>query len=169
MPKLAPGTSILLVTALAVGPAACAPERSAPTPAAGSTATPSAAVESTPGPAPAAPTAPVGRIVSNDSRYVVIYTTEPPSIPLNERFRVEVRVLDARNDLAPVTDADLVVDAAMPEHGHGMNVVPQVWKNNDGSYTAAGLLFHMPGRWELYFDVTRNGRTERAQTEVVLD
>jgi len=32
-----------------------------------------------------------------------------------------------------------------------------------------GLRFHMPGRWELYFDVTRDGVLERAQIDLELE
>jgi len=34
---------------------------------------------------------------------------------------------------------------------------------------AEGLLFHMPGRWQLLFDVERGGRTERLEADVVLE
>ena len=57
----------------------------------------------------------------------------------------------------------------MPEHGHGMNRVPKVAPRPDGGFHAEGLLFHMPGRWELYFDVTQGAVTERAQTDVFLE
>ena len=70
---------------------------------------------------------------------------------------------------APRGDIELSVDAAMPEHGHGMNRVPSVAALGDGRFRAEGLLFHMPGRWEIYFDVTRGAITERAQADVELE
>ena len=70
---------------------------------------------------------------------------------------------------APRADVELAVDAAMPEHGHGMNRVPKVGARPDGGFHAEGLLFHMPGKWQLYFDVTRGAVTERAQADVVLE
>jgi hypothetical protein len=36
-------------------------------------------------------------------------------------------------------------------------------------HVAEGLLFHMPGRWQLVFDVEHAGRTERLVTDVVLE
>ncbi|HMN97751.1 MAG TPA: FixH family protein [Phycisphaerales bacterium] len=139
----------------------------------------SAAASSAPGgAAPGAPVAASGavgpalegrRIESNDGSYVVIYTTRPAPIPTNETFEVDVVILDARRGQALVSDAELFVDAAMPHHRHGMNVVPVVRKTNDGGYVARGMLFHMPGRWELYFDITRRGATERAQDVVFVD
>ena len=64
---------------------------------------------------------------------------------------------------------ELSVDAAMPEHGHGMNRVPEVRHAGDGRYVVDGMLLHMPGRWEVYFDVTDGALTERAQIEVELE
>jgi hypothetical protein len=68
----------------------------------------------------------------------------------------------------PRGDVELSVDAAMPEHGHGMNRVPRI-EAGDGHFRAEGLLFHMPGKWELYFDVTQGAVTERAQTIILLE
>jgi hypothetical protein len=30
------------------------------------------------------------------------------------------------------------------------------------------MLFHMPGHWELYFDISRGGTSERAQFDIDL-
>ncbi|MFO0873712.1 MAG: FixH family protein [Phycisphaerales bacterium] len=128
-----------------------------------------AVASAAPGSAADEPIAAPRRVVSNDGSYIVLFTTKPDPIPANEPFDIVVRIYDARRSQQIVTDADLVVDAAMPEHRHGMNVVPRVRKHNDGSYSASGMLFHMPGRWEIYFDITRKGETERAQAEVVLE
>ena len=35
-------------------------------------------------------------------------------------------------------------------------------------FRAEGMLFHMPGHWEMYFDITQGGRSERAQVDVDL-
>ena len=39
----------------------------------------------------------------------------------------------------------------------------------DGSFRADGLLFHMPGTWELYVDVTRAAEMERATFVINVD
>ncbi len=57
----------------------------------------------------------------------------------------------------------------MPEHRHGMTRRPVIVRRADGSFTITGMLFHMPGYWEIHFDITREGETERAQLEVDLD
>jgi hypothetical protein len=38
-----------------------------------------------------------------------------------------------------------------------------------GRFDVAGLLFHMPGYWELHFDVARENVVERAQMEFLLE
>ncbi|MBM3987393.1 MAG: hypothetical protein FJ294_05495 [Planctomycetes bacterium] len=92
---------------------------------------------------------------------------EPPvaAMPDNESFRFEVRVADARTRQS-AADVMLAVDAAMPEHGHGMNRVPRVTRLGDGHFLVEGMYFHMTGRWELYLDVTHGALTERAQCRV---
>jgi hypothetical protein len=107
-------------------------------------------------------------LVSNAGHYVVRYRTEPAPIPWGDPFTLEVWVLDAEGG-APVGDVALSVDAAMPEHGHGMNRVPKVTRGAEERFDVAGMLLHMPGRWELYFDITRGALTERAQVEVELE
>jgi hypothetical protein len=114
-------------------------------------------------------TAPFERppIESNAGSYLVRVRFAPESVPLNEPFNVVAIVLDAATG-APV-DAALSADAAMPAHGHGMNTRPVVRPLGLGRYEARGLEFHMPGRWELYLDLTRDGVTERAQMDVTLE
>lgn len=130
---------------------------------------------SAPGTAPAAVLPPVTpasapqRLESNDGSFLVLYRTRPDPIPTNEPFSIDVWVYDAKRGQTLLSEIEVVADAGMPEHAHGMNVQPRVWKQNDGSSLITGMLFHMPGRWELYFDITRGEVTERAQAEVWLD
>lgn len=107
------------------------------------------------------------RGLSNDGAWRVQYRTIPDPIPLNDEFALELAVFDADGVHAP--DVGVGVDAAMPHHRHGMLQVPTVERRADGTFLAQGLLFHMPGYWELYFDVTVDGVTERTQFVVELD
>lgn len=109
------------------------------------------------------------RITSNAGGYEVVFALVPAKVPLNEPFEIQACVtvksgasIDARNLVVSV-------DAAMPQHQHGMNTKPRIERTGDGCIHAVGMLFHMVGRWELYFDITRNGITERAQTEIMLE
>jgi len=107
------------------------------------------------------------RGTSNDGAWRIQYRTRPEAIPLNDEFGLDVAVFDRDGKLAP--DVDLVVDAAMPHHRHGMLQAPTIEPRDDGTFHVEGLLFHMPGYWELYFDVTVDGITERTQFVVELD
>jgi hypothetical protein len=107
-------------------------------------------------------------ITSNDGAWKVVYKVDDPGIRRGEPFDLDAWVFaaDAGN---PSTDVSLAVDAAMPQHGHGMNRVPRIEKLQDGGFRAEGLLFHMPGKWELYFDVARGPLVERAQVDVEVE
>jgi hypothetical protein len=122
----------------------------------------SAAGPGAPACAPPAGFAPRGRIESRD--VVVIYRAEP-AIEVGRDFVVEA-VVCAR---PPARITAVRVDAYMPDHRHGMNYRPTVSARGDGLYVAEGMLFHMPGRWELLFDVERGGSTERLKTEIELE
>lgn len=113
--------------------------------------------------------APRMEIASNGGTYYVAFSPRPADMPLNEMFSLRVEVLDAARRPLPAGEVELRVDAAMPGHGHGMVTRPQVTANADGTFTADGMLLHMPGSWELYFDVQRDGIAERAQVAVELE
>ena len=83
--------------------------------------------------------------------FEVVYETEPSPIPLSEDFVLRTRVSDTRGIW--VEDATLTVDAEMPTHEHGMNTIPITTYVGDGWYETSGMLFHMPGPWEITFDV----------------
>jgi hypothetical protein len=105
-----------------------------------------------------------GRLESSDA--VVLFRTVPPAIEIGRHFAVEAVVCPA----PPAGAATgLMVDARMPEHRHGMNYRPHVVRKSEGVYVAEGLLFHMPGLWQLVFDVDRGGRTERLMTDIELE
>jgi hypothetical protein len=97
---------------------------------------------------------------------VVLYWTVPAVIEVGRHFAVEALVCTAPGG-ASVTGVR--VDAQMPEHRHGMNYRPQISARGAGRYTAEGLLFHMPGRWQLSFDVDREGRRDRLESDIEVE
>lgn len=107
-------------------------------------------------------------VLSNEGTYRILYSPGPDEIPLNELFSMRVQVLDAAR-AEPDADASLDVDAAMPAHRHGMYTRARVRGGEGGVFVVEGMLLHMPGAWEIYFDVTRDGITERAQVAVELE
>ena len=94
----------------------------------------------------------------------VIFRTVPATIEIGQHFSVEAVV--CTEDAVPVLTR---VDADMPEHRHGMNYRPTLAAKGRGRYVAEGLLFHMPGRWQLFFDVEHAGRRTRLTTDVLLE
>jgi len=91
--------------------------------------------------------------------------TAPPVIAVNQPFDVSVRVTPKGALAGPL---EVAVDARMPAHFHGMTRVAKVTRVEASAWKAEGLVFHMPGRWELYIDITDGGVTERAQLDVDL-
>jgi hypothetical protein len=96
--------------------------------------------------------------------------SSPDPMPLNEPFDLSVEVrLGCGRTAALAEDAELLVSGLMPEHRHGMNSEPRARRVGPGRFLVAGALLHMPGLWELHFDVTRQGVLERAQLALELE
>lgn len=129
-------------------------------------------LEHAPDAAPEASSPPDGaeQKLSNAGSYLVSYVTHPLPIPLNEMFTIEFWVRPMLLDISEIEELEIEVDARMPHHHHGMYRVPRVNKlGGAGHYEAEGMLFHMPGYWEIYFDISHEGVTERAQFSVEID
>jgi hypothetical protein len=107
----------------------------------------------------------VHKFDSNGGRYSVELETTPGAISVNQPFDVTLSVTPKSN---PAADLGVQVDARMPSHFHGMNRLAKVSRGKGNSWKAEGLVFHMPGHWELYIDITQGGATERAQLDVDL-
>ncbi len=106
-----------------------------------------------------------GTRVESD-RYVVVYRTRPAKVAVGEHFAIDALVCAKGRSAAP---GGLRIDATMPEHRHGMNYRATVAAKGGGRYVAEGLLFHMPGRWQLLFDVETRGTTERLASDLMLE
>lgn len=98
------------------------------------------------------------------SHYMVAFRPEPIRIEVGQPFSLLFNVC-TKND----NPAELVaVDATMPDHKHGMNYRPTIVSMGDGRYRVEGLVFHMPGRWELAIDVRAGEESERLTHEIIL-
>lgn len=97
--------------------------------------------------------------------FIVLYRTLPPAVAVGDHFAVEAVVCP--KDATPSPTA-VQVDAYMPEHRHGMNSRARTVETAPGRYRAEGLMLHMPGRWELRFDVDRAGARERLSHDIEL-
>lgn len=100
------------------------------------------------------------RTPSRAGTYVVQWRSLSGKVPRNEDFTLEVWVL---RDGKAVTGAFLDVHAWMPDHGHGMLRQPRAQARADGSYLVEGMLLHMRGRWQLFFDVLEGTLAETAE------
>ena len=97
--------------------------------------------------------------VSEHKHFRISYQTNPDPIPLNKHFRMTFLVQDLAGK--PLDGLALKVDAGMPEHNHGMSVKPELKALGKGRYEVRGLLYHMPGYWEVYVDTPYQEKLER--------
>lgn len=103
------------------------------------------------------------QVSSNAQNWNVSFTPAPDEMPLNEVFEITSWV-QGEGEID-----SLRVDAAMPAHGHGMMTDPKTILQPDGSFLTTGMLLHMPGDWEIYFDIRyENDIIERAQVPLYL-
>ncbi|MFK8033718.1 MAG: FixH family protein [Hyphomicrobiales bacterium] len=78
-------------------------------------------------------------------------------IKVSQRFDLEFAVCGV--DDTKIDGID--VDAIMPAHKHGMNYRPIVTRLDEGRYKASGMLFHMPGEWQVIVDVLSEKSPQR--------
>ncbi len=104
-----------------------------------------------------------GKVV-DAAHYRLAYRMQPEKVVIGRHFSMEVAVCAKAGGAIE----GIQVDAFMPEHRHGMNYRPVAKSLGGDRYQIDGLMFHMPGRWDLYFDVKGGGRTERLTQENVL-
>jgi len=96
---------------------------------------------------------------------LVTYAIRPQPIRPGEPFALDLVACGRTPDDVV---RDLRVDAWMPAHRHGMNYAPKVSAQGGGRYAAEGLVFHMPGRWQIVVDARVGETSERATVDVVL-
>ena len=116
-------------------------------------------------PASACPTAEQGfrRRASGDTE--VAYRWEPTELKVGQFFAAEVV---ACRMPGPEPVREIVVDATMPAHGHGMNYRPAAARTAPGHYRFTGLMLHMPGKWRVTIDLLQSGKRTRLTHEVTL-
>jgi len=84
------------------------------------------------------------------AQWLLVFRATPAPIPVGRHFVLDVELCPRGGATLPT---ELRVDAQMPDHKHGMNYKPSLSSPRPGLYRAEGLLFHMPGRWELVFEL----------------
>ncbi len=100
------------------------------------------------------------RVPSRAGKFLVCWRSLTGSVPRNEDFELEAWVL---RDGQPAREAQLTVSAWMPDHGHGMLRQPRAEMRADGSFRVEGMLLHMRGHWQLFFEVLEGNLSETAE------
>jgi hypothetical protein len=93
----------------------------------------------------------------------IAYRWEPGVLEVGQFFAAEVIACRA-----PGPVREIVLDAQMPAHGHGMNYRPTAKPTGPGRFRVAGLMLHMPGTWRLTFDLVHGDTRTRLTQEVTL-
>ena len=106
------------------------------------------------------------QVLADSARYRIAWRVRPNPIAVAEPFALEMSVCAKPGAQAA---EGIQVDATMPEHRHGMNYRPSVIDGPDGRFLAEGMLFHMPGKWRLIFDVRAGGITERLTHDLTVE
>ena len=86
---------------------------------------------------------------------------DPTTQKVGQLFGMKIELCDGEGSVKQV-------NATMPAHGHGMNYRPKVSQVTPGLFEAQGLLFHMPGSWQLSIEVLNNGEKTVFQKDVMI-
>lgn len=96
---------------------------------------------------------------SKAGTFTASYISDPETIAPNKLMSWKLKVETA--DGQPVKDAEITVEGAMPEHGHGLPTQPKVKKNGaDGTYVVEGIKFSMTGWWTMTFTIKAGEKTD---------
>ena len=95
----------------------------------------------------------------------IAYRWEPGVLKVGQFFAAEVIACRAPG---PGAVREIVLDAQMPAHGHGMNYRPTVTPAGPGRFRITGLMLHMAGTWRLTFDLVQGDKRTRLTQEVTL-
>ena len=96
--------------------------------------------------------------------YMVAFRPDPVRVEVGAPFALVMNVCNKNGEPAEL----VAIDATMPEHKHGMNYRPVIVPGKDGRYRAEGFIFHMPGRWEVNFDVRAGEEIERLSHDLIV-
>ncbi len=119
-----------------------------------------AAAQMAPAPAATCPPPEAGASVIEQGGVTASWAAEP-ALAVSKPFALRVALCPARAELVRV-------DATMPEHRHGMNYRARLLPAGAGRWRVDGLVWHMPGRWELLLVVRLDGQEQRLVQSVVL-
>jgi hypothetical protein len=104
---------------------------------------------------------------SEQGLYLVGYAPQRSPIAINQLHSWVIHVTGP--DGQPVSDATIVVDGGMPQHGHGLPTSPQVTQNlGNGDYLVEGMKFQMSGWWVVDFTIDSGGQRDSVRFNLIL-
>ncbi|MDF3073087.1 MAG: hypothetical protein K0S54_754 [Alphaproteobacteria bacterium] len=106
------------------------------------------------------------RTLTDDKGFALAWRFVPAQPKIGEFFAVEFAVCNRAGSATPET---LRVDATMPAHRHGMNFQPKIAAIGPNTYRAEGMMFHMPGKWQLVFEQRAPAPSVRVTTDIEIE
>ena len=108
----------------------------------------------------------VARTATTDGEsWSVTYVPDPDPIPTTDNFRLLFTIEDIESSEL-ISGADVIAQALMPAHNHGMNTTPVVTELDDSQYEITGMQFQMSGHWRIDLEITASDKTETAEFHV---
>ena len=103
----------------------------------------------------------------NDGKgFVVAWRSLPAQPKVGEFFAIEFAFCAMGG---PIAAEAFRIDAIMPAHKHGMNFQPRIVMIRPAIYRAEGLMFHMPGTWQLIFEQRTPNGPVRVTTDIEIE
>ncbi|MFG6432216.1 FixH family protein [Roseateles sp. LYH14W] len=100
--------------------------------------------------------------------HFVVGLTPPaggPAINQIQTWQLRLTATDGR----PVSQARILFDGGMPQHGHGFPTRPRVTRElSPGVYALEGVKFSMSGWWDMRLGIQAGDRSDTAVFNVVL-
>jgi hypothetical protein len=105
---------------------------------------------------------------SDNGMYNVSYTSDLDPAAINQIHAWVLHIETA--DGQPVEQAEVRVQGAMPDHGHGLPTAPKMTEElGGGDYRVEGIKYSMPGWWTMTFEITAAGQSDSVTFNLVLD
>jgi hypothetical protein len=102
-------------------------------------------------------------IVVYSDRFLLALRPDPMRLEVGQAFALIMNVCTKDGEPAEL----LGVEAALAEHPRGVGPVT-LQAGGKGRYRVEGLLFPLPGTWEVAFEVRARGETQRLTHDFVL-
>ena len=99
--------------------------------------------------------------------FTVSAVSQLDPVVINETHAWTVHIETAEG--SPVTDAEIAIEGAMPEHNHGFPTAPRVTENlGEGDYLLEGMRFNMAGVWVLTLEISSGDQSDSVTFEFEL-